>query len=398
MYLPSPKKSQTNYLNYRFINYLISLFISISYNHRKSVFLIFTVVFLASIYGLTKIKSVSYIVDDVPSESSLMKDLKFFEKNFSGVMPLEIVVDTKMKRGVQNINTLKKVDNLEKFLSDKDYVSSPISIVSFVKASRQAYYNNNPFYYSMPNNRDKNFILRYIADGYQNNISEDNISKSFVDSVGQKIRISLNIADLGSLKLDSIVNNVFKPKIDELFSNSKSEVILTGTTLTFIKGINFLIENLLQSMLLAFLIISLIMSVLFKNIKMVIISLIPNIIPLLIAGGIMGFLSIPLKPSSALVFSIVFGISVDYSIHFLAKFKNELTRNSLSDSILLTINQTGKSMIFTSFILFFGFIIFAFSNFGGTIVLGVLTSIILFVAMITNLTLLPSIILHFYKK
>ena len=254
-----------------------------------------------------------------------MKDLKFFEKNFSGVMPLEIVVDTKMKRGVQNINTLKKVDNLEKFLSDKDYVSSPISIVSFVKASRQAYYNNNPFYYSMPNNRDKNFILRYIADGYQNNISEDNISKSFVDSVGQKIRISLNIADLGSLKLDSIVNNVFKPKIDELFSNSKSEVILTGTTLTFIKGINFLIENLLQSMLLAFLIISLIMSALFKNIKMVIISLIPNIIPLLIAGGIMGFLSIPLKPSSALVFSIVFGISVDYSIHFLAKFKNELT-------------------------------------------------------------------------
>ena len=396
--LPSPKKSQTNYLNYRFINYLISLFISISYNHRKSVFLIFTVIFLASIYGLTKIKSVSYIVDDVPSESSLMKDLKFFEKNFSGVMPLEIVVDTKMKRGVQNINTLKKVDNLEKFLSDKDYVSSPISIVSFVKASRQAYYNNNPFYYSMPNNRDKNFILRYIADGYQNNISEDNISKSFVDSVGQKIRISLNIADLGSLKLDSIVNNVFKPKIDELFSNSKSEVILTGTTLTFIKGINFLIENLLQSMLLAFLIISLIMSALFKNIKMVIISLIPNIIPLLIAGGIMGFLSIPLKPSSALVFSIVFGISVDYSIHFLAKFKNELTRNSLSDSILLTINQTGNSMIFTSFILFFGFIIFAFSNFGGTIVLGVLTSIILFVAMITNLTLLPSIILHFYKK
>ena len=398
LYLPSPKKSQTNYLNYRFINYLISLFISISYNHRKSVFLIFTVFFLASIYGLTKIKSVSYIVDDVPSESSLMKDLKFFEKNFSGVMPLEIVVDTKMKRGVQNINTLKKVDNLEKFLSDKDYVSSPISIVSFVKASRQAYYNNNPFYYSMPNNRDKNFILRYIADGYQNNISEDNISKSFVDSVGQKIRISLNIADLGSLRLDSIVNNVFKPKIDELFSNSKSEVILTGTTLTFIKGINFLIENLLQSMLLAFLIISLIMSALFKNIKMVIISLIPNIIPLLIAGGIMGFLSIPLKPSSALVFSIVFGISVDYSIHFLAKFKNELNRNSLSDSILLTINQTGKSMIFTSFILFFGFIIFAFSNFGGTIVLGVLTSIILFVAMITNLTLLPSIILHFYKK
>ncbi len=399
IYLPAPKKSQTDYLNYSFINTLISSFIYISFNYKRTVFLIFTSIFIISIYGITKVKSVSYIVDDVPAESSLMKDLKFFEKNFSGVMPLEIVVDTKMKRGVQNLNTLKKVDRLENFLSDKSYVSSPISIVSFVKASRQAYYNNNPSYYSMPNNRDKNFILRYIADGYQNNISdEDNISKSFVDSTGQKIRISLNVSDLGSYELDSIVNNIIKPKIDEIFSKSKSEVMLTGTTLTFIKGINFLIENLLQSMLLAFLIISLIMSALFRNIKMVIISLIPNIIPLLIAGGIMGFLSIPLKPSSALVFSIVFGISVDYSIHFLAKFKNELINNSLKDSILTTISQTGKSMVFTSFILFFGFIIFAFSNFGGTIVLGVLTSIILFVAMITNLTLLPSIILHFYKK
>ena len=399
IYLPAPKKSQTDYLNYNFINKLISSFIYISFNHKKAVFLFFTSIFVISIYGITKVKSISYIVDDVPAESSLMKDLKFFEKNFSGVMPLEIVVDTKIKRGVQNLNTLKKVDRLENFLSDKSYVSSPISIVSFVKASRQAYYNNNPFYYSMPNNRDKNFILRYIADGYQSNISEeDNISKSFVDSTGQKIRISLNVSDLGSFKLDSIVSNIIKPKIDEIFSKSKSEVMLTGTTLTFIKGINFLIENLLQSMLLAFFIISLIMSALFRNIKMVIISLIPNIIPLLIAGGIMGFLAIPLKPSSALVFSIVFGISVDYSIHFLAKFKNELVHNSLNDSILKTISQTGKSMVFTSFILFFGFIIFAFSNFGGTIVLGVLTSIILFVAMITNLTLLPSIILHFYKK
>ena len=396
--LPKPKSQQTGYLNYNFINGLIKSFKYISFNYQKRVFFISTVIVISSLYGLSKIKSVSYLIDDVPSESSLMKDLKFFEENFSGIMPLEIIVDTKMKKGVQNLNLLKKVDKLETFLAEKSYVSSPISLVSFVKASRQAYYNNNPSYFSLPNNRDKNFILRYIADGYQNNVSNDNISKSFVDSIGQKLRISLNVADLGSLKLDSIVNNTFRPEIDKIFGNSKAEVKLTGTTLTFIKGINFLIENLLQSMLLAFIIISVIMALLFKNLKMVIISLIPNIIPLIIAAGIMGFLGIPLKPSSALVFSIVFGISVDYSIHFLAKFKNELLENDLKNSISNTINQTGRSMIFTSFILFFGFIIFAFSNFGGTIVLGILTSVILFVAMITNLTLLPSIILHFYKK
>ena len=396
--LPAPKSEQTSYLNYSFIKYLINSFINISFNYRRQVFILSSIIVSVSIYGLTKIKSVSYLIDDVPSESPLMKDLKFFEKNFSGVMPLEIVVDSKMKKGVQNLNLLKKVNQLENFLMDKDYVSSPISLVSFIKASRQAYYNNNSAYYSLPNNRDKNFILRYISDGYQNNASNENISKSFVDSLGQKLRISLNVADLGSFKLDSIVNNVFRPEINKVFKNSKAEVKLTGTTLTFIKGINFLIENLLQSMLLAFFIISVIMSLLFKNFKMVIISLIPNLIPLIFAGGIMGFFGIPLKPSSALVFSIVFGISVDYSIHFLAKFKNELINNSIEISITNTIKQTGKSMIFTSFILFFGFIIFAFSNFGGTIVLGVLTSIILFVAMITNLTLLPSIILRFYKN
>ncbi len=396
--LPKPKPKQINYLNYKFINSLIGLFKNFSFNHSRGVFFISAIIISISFYGLSKIKSVSFLVDDVPAESSLMQDLKFFESNFSGVMPLEIVVDTKMKRGIQNLNLLKKVDSFEKFLAEKDYVSSPVSLVTFIKAARQAYYNNNPAFYSLPNNRDKNFILRYVSDGYQENISSDNLSKSFVDSTGQKMRISLNIADLGSFKLDSVVNNVFRPEIEKIFSDSKSEVNMTGTTLIFIKGINFLVENLLQSMMLAFIIISIIMSFLFKNFKMVIISLIPNIIPLIIAGGIMGFFNIPLKPSSALVFSIVFGISVDYSIHFLAKFKNELINKNLNDSIINTINQTGRSMIFTSFILFFGFIIFAFSTFGGTIVLGVLTSIILFVAMITNLTLLPSIILKFYKN
>ena len=397
--LPKPKSKQTNYLNYNFLCFLINLFKSISFHHQKKVFVLSGILIVISLYGFSKIKAGSFLIDDVPSESSLMKDMKFFESNFSGIMPLEIIIDTKKKRGVRNLNTLKKIERLENFLKEKSYISDPISIVSFVKAARQAYYNNNPSFYSLPNSRDKNFILRYLSSGYGDNVENENISKSFVDSLGQKIRISFNIADLGSHKIDSILRNVIQPEINNIFGKTDNEVKLTGTTLIFVKGINFLIKNLLQSMLLAFMIISLIVSLLFKNIKMVIISLIPNIIPLIIAAGIMGIFGIPLKPSSALVFSIVFGISVDYSIHFLAKFKNELIQTkNVKNAVIKTIEETGRSMIFTSFILFFGFIIFAFSNFGGTIVLGVLTSIILFVAMITNLTLLPSIILYFYNS
>ena len=199
--------------------------------------------------------------------------------------------------------------------------------------------------------------------------------------------------------MDSLINEVIKPKIEEIFGKTKMDVKITGSTLLAIKGNSFLIKNLFQSMLLAFLIISIIMGLLFRRAYMIIISLIPNIIPLLIAAGLMGLFHIPLKPSSALVFSIVFGISVDYSIHFLAKYRNELiASNDIKNSIINTISETGKSMVFTSFILFFGFIIFTFSSFGGTVILGTLTSIILFIAMITNLTLIPSIILFINRN
>ena len=398
--LPEPKTSDTNYLNNNKLNDLINLFTNISINYQKSVFTVTFLIILASIFYMSKIESVSYLLDDVPEESKLKKDLIFFESNFSGIMPLEIIIDTKVKKGIQNLKNLKKINQLENKLNSISVLSQPLSMIGFIKAARQSYYNNKINYYDLPNSRDQSFILRYLSSGYlSENFQSNNISSSFVDSLGQKIRISLKVADLGSKKLDSLITSIIKPEVDEIFKNTKMEATITGSTLLAVKGNRFLIINLFQSMFLAFIIISLIMGLLFRNLTMIIISLIPNIIPLIIAAGLMGFFEVPLKPSSALVFSIVFGISVDYSIHFLAKYRNELLlTNNIKESILKTISETGKSMVFTSFILFFGFIIFTFSSFGGTIVLGSLTSIILFIAMITNLTLLPSIILYLNKK
>ena len=398
--LSSPKSSDTDYLNTKSLNYLIKLFINISINYQKTVFIITLLIIIISIYNMNNIQSVSYLLDDVPEESKLKKDLLFFESNFSGIMPLEIIIDTKVKKGIRNLKNLKKINDLEKYLNSISVISQPLSIIGFIKAARQAYYNDKILYYDLPNSRDQAFILRYLSSGYvSENLGEKNISSSFVDSLGQKIRISLKVADLGSQKLDSLIMNVITPQIDRTFSKSKMEATITGSTLLAVKGNQFLITNLFQSMIIAFCIISLIMGFLFRKAYMIIISLIPNIIPLLIAAGLMGFFDIPLKPSSALVFSIVFGISVDYSIHFLAKYRNELLYSkNIKESVLNTILETGKSMVFTSFILFFGFIIFTFSSFGGTVVLGALTSTILFIAMITNLTLLPSIILYINRN
>lgn len=360
---------------------------------RPMIFAVTIGVVIVSAIGLTRITAVSYMVDDIPENSPLKKDLEFFESNFSGIMPLELIIDTGAKKGVQNLRNLRKIDQLERFLSEIEYISQPVSVVSFAKAARQAFYNQSAAFYSLPNNRDLGFIMKYL-DGEEEN---QDFSRSFVDSTGQIIRVSLKIADIGSNRMDSLVNEVIKPEIDTLFNGSKLDVNLTGTTLMFIKGNQFLIKNLLTSMVIAFVIIAFIMAILFRNVRMIVISLIPNMIPLLITAGIMGHFGIPLKPSTALIFSIAFGISIDDSIHFLAKYRQELFANkfNVSEAVSRSLRETGSSMIYTSIILFFGFIIFILSEFGGTVALGKLTSITLLFAMLTNVVVLPALLLQF---
>lgn len=392
-YLAPPSKKHLKHLEFMPLDKVLTVFDLLVHRHKYQIFFWSIVIAIVSIYGISKIEAVSYMVDDLPEDSPVKQDLYFFEDNFSGVMPLEIIVDTGTKKGVQNLKYLRKVDEFEQFLDSLDHISQPISVVSFIKATRQAFYNNNPFYYSLPNNRDKAFILRYLSE----ETDESGIAGGFVDSDGRKIRVSLKIADIGSKKMDALVNNVIKPKIEEIFGGTKLDVSITGTTLLFIKGNKFLIENLLTSMVIAFIIIAIIMAALFGNFKMIVISLIPNMIPLLITGGMMGFAGIPLKPSTALIFSIAFGISVDDSIHFLAKYRQELFANNFFVPVAVSksLRETGASMIYTSIILFFGFVIFAASEFGGTVALGFLTSTTLLMAMFTNLILLPALLLRF---
>jgi predicted RND superfamily exporter protein len=391
LYKP-PSQKHLKHLKFKMLDSVIQWLDVIVHRYKPAIFIVTLAVAGVSAYGLTQIKAVSFMVDDIPENSPLKQDLHFFENNFSGIMPLEIIIDTGAKKGVQNLRNLRKIDEFETFISSIDYISQPVSVVSFAKAARQAFYNQSAAFYSLPTNRDMAFIMRYLSEG-----ETEDLSQSFIDSTGRYVRVSLKIADIGSTRLDSLVNGVIAPKIDSIFVGSKMEVNVTGTTLMFIKGNKFLIENLLTSMIIAFFIIALIMGLLFRNLKMIIISIIPNIIPLLITAGIMGYFGIPLKPSTALIFSIVFGISVDDSIHFLAKYRQELfaSKFNVSKAISKSIRETGSSMIYTSIILFFGFIIFVLSEFGGTIALGKLTSITLFFAMITNVVVLPALILQF---
>lgn len=392
-YLPEPGKKQLKHMNFKMTDYVLTWLNNSVHYHRTIIYFVTGVIVVLAFLGGIRLNSISHMVDDLPKDGKTIQDLRFFENNFSGIMPLEIVIDTKNKRGIVQRNTLRKVDQFQKYLDSIPSISQPISIVNMVKAARQAYYNGNPSFYDLPNSRDYNFIMRYLQQ------DEDNVSvmSNFTDKELSTMRISLKIADIGSDKMNKLLEESIKPRINEIFEGEDFDITVTGTTPIFIKGNEYLVENLRLSLLIAFGIIAIVMGLLFQNIKMIIISLIPNVIPLLITGGLMGYLGVPLKPSTVLVFSIAFGISVDDTIHFLAKYRQDLFANNffVPLAVTKTLKETGKSMIYTSVVLFAGFIIFITSSFGGTVALGALTSTTLLVAMLTNLLVLPSLLLTF---
>jgi predicted RND superfamily exporter protein len=402
-YLPPPNPRQLKHLRFGFIDKMLTTLDLLVHRHRYRVMGGAVVVVAVFVFGMLRIEAVSYLVDDVPNDSKLKQDLAFFERNFTGIMPLEVVINTHQNRSATRIPTLQKVDEFQQYLVEQPEISQPISIVGFVKAARQAFYNNSPAFYALPDNRDRAFIFRYLQNSQQTDSTageepaQMSLLQSFSDSTGQQIRVSLKIADIGSNKIQNLIEEKIRPKAAEIFDDEGTEVNITGASLLFTKGNEFLIDNLLVSLLLAFCLIAVIMALLFGNVRMILISLIPNIIPLIVTAGIMGFVGIPLKPSTAIIFSIVFGISVDDSIHFLAKYRQELKSNHsfVPIAISKSLRETGASMIYTSIILFFGFIIFAGSSFGGTMYLGILTSLTLLIAMFTNLSVLPSLLMAF---
>ncbi|MCS7004634.1 MAG: MMPL family transporter [Cytophagales bacterium] len=390
--MPSPQIRHTKHLDFKPINSLIDFFEECVFFHRKKVYWIVGFLLVFAIIGMMQIKVVTYMVDDLPENSSIKQDLAFFEHHFKGIMPLEIVLDTQRKKGFRKYENLEKIHEIETALSQLPYVTEPISVLTFLKAANQAYFDS-PEKFDLPTKKELPFIASYLK------LQQDSahLTRAFLDSTGQFVRLSMKIADIGSVKMEEFLYRTLQPLLDSLTKNSDIKARITGTTLLFIKGNDFLIQNLMQSILLAFLMIALIMGLLFGNVRIILIALIPNIIPILVTAGMMGWLGIPLKPSTAIVFSIAFGISVDDTIHYLAKYRQELLERhyNVLRAISISLHETGKSMFYTSVVLFFGFIIFAFSSFGGTIALGILTSSTLLYAMLTNLILLPSLLRTF---
>lgn len=395
-YLPSPERKQIKHLENKRVNSMIAWFIRISTDHRTAVFSVTGLIFITAIIGMTRLSALSFIVDDIPKHDRVYKDLKFFESHFKGVMPFEILIDTGRKGGAQSPMQLQKAEEVQAIFQEYPNFAKPISLIEVIKAANQAYFNDNADYYRLPNSQERNFVLPYLM---RSQTGTSTAVSALTDSTRRLIRISMSMSDVGTHAMQDLFEEV-KPRIDSIYEGTQNKVSYTGNSLIFLKGNNYLINSLISSLALAFALIALIMGVLFRSWRIIVISMIPNIIPLLVTAGTMGYLGIALKPSTVLIFSIAFGIAVDDSIHFLTKYRQELERHNwdIRRTVITALKETGPSMLYTSIILFFGFIIFSASNFGGTIVLGIMTSTTLLVAMFANLIILPSLLLRFDKR
>ena len=417
-FLPLPKQEHLKHQNRKWIKSLLNWMVDVVKTKRIEVYVISIIMLTVSIIGINYIKISGRFIDDMPKNTEFYDDIKYFDEEFNGILPLEIYIDLKRKKGITKLDIIKDMAKIEEVIRNQisynsdgypdTLLSRPISVVSLTKYTKQAFYNGNPKYYQVPTKQEESFIKAFAKNSKAT--GEVDLLNNFVDSTGSYTRITTFMKDIETEEMERVEKNL-KIKINEIIDkkggisegneyNERADVFLTGKAYLFQKGTYFLVENLVWSLGLAILLISLFMAYLFRNFRMIIISLIPNLLPLLITAGLMGYIGIPIKPSTILIFSIAFGISVDDTIHFLAKYRQELQENNwqIKKSVYNSVRETGLSMFYTSIVLFFGFSVFIVSNFGGTVALGALVSMTLLLAMLSNLLLLPSLLMSLEKS
>ena len=406
-YLKPPTPKHTKYLDNKYLIHVLVKIERWTFNHTKWVFGITLILVVISIAGVLKIKKEAFIVDDLPKKDKLYTDLKWFEQNAGGVMPLEIVIDTKKKNGlVRSTKPLDHIETFQQFLLTQPELGKPLGLMEGIKFAKQAFYDGDSNSYSVPSGTEMAFIAPYLKPVDEKAIPQANAAKSptallskFIDTDKRATRISVNMKDIGSAQLP-----IFLKRMDSatqaIFDTTNYHVQITGSSVTFLEGSNFIIKGLGESIFWAFLLIAICMLFLFRSFPILMCSLVPNIVPLLITAGCMGWIGVSLKPSTVLVFSVALGIAIDVTIRFLVNYKQELPRLNyqVNTTLIQTIKNTGISIIYTSMVLVAGFVIFCFSEFGGTKALGWLTSLTLVVSTLTNLILLPALIKTFIKQ
>jgi hypothetical protein len=407
-YLTPPKAKDLAHFESKKVNRFLIQVERWVFTRRRIIYSFVGILVIISIYGISKIQAVGFIVDDLPQDNAIYADLKFIERHFKGVMPFEISIDAHEKGRALSPEILSKIKRTEKIIAKYPEFTQGLSILTATKYLYQVYRGGDPKYFTLPSINE----LSKLTEFQSSLEGKNNLFAGFIDSQKQNTRLSFQMQDAGTVRTRQLYDDL-QPQIDSIFrtdaetgelmptTNPKSfDAKITGNSVIYAFQTEYLQTNLIESTLTAIALICALMALLFRSWKMVIISTLPSLIPLIITAGIMGHFGIALKPSTILIFSIAFGISSDGTIYFLTRYKDEFLKNSqnVRNAVQITIQKTGVSMFYTAMILFFGFFIFTASTFKGTQALGILVSITLLMAMICNLVLLPAFLMSLNKK
>jgi len=396
-YMDTPKPRHLKHLDGKWAFGFLSKINYLVHNRRREIYIAMVIMIIVSGYGMTKIKAIGYVVDDLPKNDPVYTDLRFLEKNFHGVLPFEVMINTNEKNGIfgDQAIALYKIKALQSELAKYEEFSKPVSVVEASKFLYQAYRGGDAKYYALPGVLELSKLTNFVQ-GQETGASKQ--INSFLNEDKSVTRVSFQMADVGSERIKVLMKQI-RPKVDSIFSPAKYKVSLTGHSLVFLKSNDYLLGNLYESLLIAIVLIAIVGMVLFRSIPIILLSKLPCLIPLALTAGIMGYFGIYFKPTTILIFSITFGIASDGTVYFLTRYRQELYEKGLNASQAVTnsIFGTGLSMIYTAVILFCGFSIFSASSFGGTAAMGVMVSITLLVAMCTNLILLPALLLTISK-
>jgi predicted RND superfamily exporter protein len=284
-----PKRRHTQHLDKKWLKKLVAYLVFWVQHKRSQIYFVTALLIVVGIFGIINVKTTGNFTDDLPKDQILYQDLRFLEQNFGGVMPLEVIVDTKKKNGLLKSYNLQKIEELSNVLSSYEEFSELVSYIDVLKYSKQAFYNGDTAYYSLPNNQEQRIILSY----FRNSSDGLGFGNLLMDSLKQEARISLRMADISTSNMDSIFEDL-SPRISAIFNSEQYDVTITGASIVFLNGTTFLIKNLILSLLLVIVLISIFMAWMFNSFRMVVVSIIPNLLPLLLTGAIMGYFGIAL--------------------------------------------------------------------------------------------------------
>ncbi len=395
-WLPEPKPQHYKHLDQKWLSDGVLWLERVAQHHRRWVYLGAAVLAILGGIGMTRMQTTGNITTDIDPNDPLVTQMKFFEQELGGVIPLEVIVDTREPGGVNSSSVLRQVEEFQRSLDTLPNMSRSLSVVDFLKFSRQAFYGGLPEFYELPSAAERRQIAALLPSGAAS--ANQALTTGLIDKDNQRLRVTVQVQDLPRPEMIEVVKAI-QHNADAVFDREQVDVRFSGAGLIFLRSTEFLIDNLMMSLILAVIVISILMASLFRSWRMMIVAILPNLLPLLMTAGIMGWFGIPVKPSTVLIFSIAFGISVDDTLHLLSRYRQELHLNGgrIADAALKAIHETGVSMFYTSVVLFAGFMIFLASNFGGTQALGLLVSITLGFAMFSNLLLLPSLLMSLDK-